>query len=149
MGWFMLFVGLLLPILAGWWLISQRRADVVLTLLGLASIPLIVWAASLGAKIGPCNVGSCMSSGQHSRYVFALPGLAVLAGALGLLAVRQALPAALALIVAQILAAIAMTRSDTAALVMFVIFILAELGYIAYIYAGRAASQVPDYPPTA
>ena len=70
----MLFIGIALPVPIGIWLIRSRRADLLLSLLGLAALPLIVWGASLGAKIGPCKVDGCMSSTQHSRLVFARPG---------------------------------------------------------------------------
>src|SRR3954468_1295736 len=46
-GWVMLFVGLALPVLVGWLVIGKAHADVPLSLIGLTSLPLLVWGSSL------------------------------------------------------------------------------------------------------
>ena len=144
----MLFVGLLLPLAIGAWLIRARRADLLLSLIGLASLPVLVWAGSLGAKLGPCKVGNCMSSGQHSHLVIALVALGILLVSFGLLAVKQTRAGGAALVVALLVGAFSMTRTDTAAAVMLVIFALAAAGYLLAAYiAERDARRVPDFPP--
>jgi hypothetical protein len=144
----MLAVGLLLAPLIGWWLITRRRADLPLSLLGLTSLPVLVWAGSLGAKIGPCDVPSCMSSAEHSRLVLALVALGILLVVLGLLGAHQPLAGGAALIVADVLGAFSIARTDTAILVMLIIFAAAAVGYLVSVYvARREALRVPDYPP--
>ena len=144
----MLFVGLVLPLAIGAWLIRGRRADLLLSLIGLASLPVLVWAGSLGAKLGPCKVGNCMSSGQHSHFVIALVALGILLVSFGLLAVKQTRAGGAALVVALLVGAFSMTRTDTAAAVMLVIFALAAAGYLLAAYiAERDARRVPDFPP--
>lgn len=144
----MLFVGLALPVPIGAWLIRGRRADLLLSLIGLASLPVLVWAGSLGAKIGPCEVGTCMSSSQHSHLVFALVALAVLLVSFGLLAVKQTRAGGAALVVSQLVGAFSVTTTDTASTVMLVIFALAAAGYLVAGYiAEREARRVPDFPP--
>jgi hypothetical protein len=142
------FVGLVLPVPLGAWLIRKRRADLPLSLIGLASLPVLVWAGSLGAKIGPCDVGSCMSSAQHSRLVFGLVALGIIAVAFILLALKQMMAGGGVLVVAELVGAFAMTRTDTAAAVMLLLFALAAGGYMLGSYlAVREAKRVPDFPP--
>jgi hypothetical protein len=150
MGWVMLFVGLLLPVPIGLWLIGKRHANVPLSLIGLVSLPLLIWAASLAAKIGPCDTGGadpCMSSSEHSRLLFSLPALALLLVAFGLLAFWRLVPAAAAMIVGLILAAISVTKTDTPIAITFAVLAAGAAAYLVSVYAGRETSQVPDYPP--
>jgi hypothetical protein len=148
MGWVMFFVGLVLAPLIGWYLIGRRRADLPLTLLGLASVPMIVWGASLGAKIGPCKVGDCMSSGQHSRLVLVLVALGLLAVAFVLLALHRQLAGGGVLVVAEAVGAVGVQRVDTTALVALFLLGGAALLYLALTYAAqREATRVPDFPP--
>jgi hypothetical protein len=147
-GWVLLFAGLLVPLAIGAWLIRSRGADLLLSLLGLASVPVLVWAGSLGAKIGPCKVGNCMSSGQHSHLVIGLVALGILLVSFGLLAVKQTRAGGAVLVVSQLVGAFSMTRTDTAAAVMLLIFALAAAGYMLATYlAEREARRVPDFPP--
>lgn len=144
----LLFVGLVLPLAIGAWLIRGRGADLLLSLIGLASVPVLVWSGSLGAKLGPCKVGNCMSSGQHSHLVIALVALGILLVSFGLLAVKQTRAGGAALVVSQLVGAFSMTRTDTAAAVMLVLFALAAAGYLLTTYlAEREARRVPDFPP--
>jgi hypothetical protein len=144
----MLLVGLLLPLVIGAWLIRRRRADLPLSLIGLASVPVLVWGGSLGAKIGPCKVGSCMSSGQHSHLVITLVALGILLVSFGLLAAKQTRAGGAVLVVSQLVGAFSMTRTDTTSTVMLLIFALAAGGYLLAGYlAEREAAQVPDFPP--
>src|SRR3954464_4113816 len=114
----MLFVGLLLPLPIGAWLIRGRRADLPLSLIGLASLPVLVWAGSLGAKIGPCDVPGCMSSDQHSHLVFSLVALGLLLVSFGLLAVKQTRAGGAVLVLSLLVAAFSMTRTDIVAGIM-------------------------------
>jgi hypothetical protein len=149
-GWLMLFIGLLLPVLLGYWLLRYRRADVPLTLIGLVAVPTLIWAGSLGAKIGPCDVGDCMTSKQHSHLVIALVALGILAVAVALLAMHQELAAGLTLVVADVVGAFSMTRTDTPTVVMLLILAAMAAGYLLYRYlASRPMPGVPDYPPSA
>jgi len=144
----MLFIGIALPVPIGIWLIRSRRADLLLSLLGLASLPLIVWGASLGAKIGPCKVDGCMSSTQHSRLVFGIVALVILLAAFGLLAYRRVTAGGAVLVVAELVGAYSMTKTDTAAVITLVVFALAAGGYlVASFLSDRQAKQVPDFPP--
>jgi hypothetical protein len=144
----MLFVGLLLPLPIGAWLIRARGADLFLSLIGLASLPVLVWGGSLGAKIGPCDVPSCMSSGQHSHLVISLVALGILLVSFGLLAVKQTRAGGAVLVLSLLVAAFSMTRTDAVASVMFLIFALAAGGYLLATYlAERDATRVPDFPP--
>jgi hypothetical protein len=148
MGWLMLLVGLLLPPLVGWWLIGRRRADVPLSLLGLASLPLLVWAGAIAANVGPCDVGACVSSSQHSRLVLALVALAIVAVAFGLLGTGRLLAGGAALAVAEVVGAIAIKPIDTTSFVALLLIAAAALGYLVVAYTGRReVAKVPDYPP--
>jgi hypothetical protein len=147
MGWVMLFIGLLLPVPVGMWLIGKRSANVVLTLLGLISLPLLVWSSSLALKIGPCKVDGCMSSSEHSRLVLSLPALALVLIAFGLLAYHQVLPGAAALIVGLILGAISVTKTDTTVEISYAILAGFVALYVVYMSYGDEASRVPDFPP--
>ena len=89
MGWVFLFIGFAIPIPIGIWLLGTRRADVPLSLVGLASLPVIFWGASLGAKIGPCGVPDCTSHAQHSHLVWSIASLVILAAALVILAMHR------------------------------------------------------------
>jgi uncharacterized membrane protein YbjE (DUF340 family) len=143
----MLFVGLLLPLPIGTWLI-RRRADLFLSLVGLASVPVIVWSASLGAKIGPCDVPSCMSHTQHSHLVLAIVALVILLGSFVALAMHQRTIGGSLLVVAELVSAYSMLKTDAAAVVMHVIFGLSAAGYLLGNYlADRDAKRVPDFPP--
>lgn len=144
----MFFVGLVLPPLIGWYLIGRRHADLPLTLLGLASVPMIVWGASLGAKIGPCKVGDCMSSSEHSRLVLVIVALGLLAVAFVLLGLRQQFPGGGMVVVAEAVGAIGVQRVDTTALVALFIVGAAALLYLVLTYAAqRESARVPDFPP--
>ena len=144
----MLFIGIALPVPIGIWLIRSRRADLLLSLLGLAALPLIVWGASLGAKIGPCKVDGCMSSTQHSRLVFGIVALVILLVAFGLLAYRYVRAGGAVLVVAEVVGAYSMTKTDTAAAITLLAFALAAAGYLLASYlSAREAGQVPDFPP--
>jgi hypothetical protein len=146
----MLFVGLALPILVGFVVIGKTKADRPLTLIGLVSLPLLVWGASLGLKIGPCDVPQCMSSTQHSHYVFAIAGLVVLAGAFYVLTRGQQMIGGLIVAVAQLLGAYAMLKTDTASAITFLILCAAALGYVYVEYRlAHEADRVPDFPPAA
>ncbi|HEY7632803.1 MAG TPA: hypothetical protein VH817_19010 [Thermoleophilaceae bacterium] len=150
MGWVMLFVGLALPILIGSVVIGKTKADLPLTLIGLVSVPLLVWGASLGLKIGPCDVPQCMSSTQHSHYVIAIVGLVVLAGAFFLLARGQQMIGGLVLALAQLLGAYSMLKTDTASAITFLILCVSALGYLYVQYRlAHEADRVPDFPPAA
>jgi len=144
----MLFIGLLVPIPAGYLLIKWRRADVPLTLIGLTSLPLLIWGASLGAKIGPCDVPECMSKTEHSHLVISIVALAILVIAFVLLALRQFWPGGIVLVIAELVGAYSMIKTDTPITVTLIILAAAAAGYLLARYlAIREAARVPDYPP--
>lgn len=149
-GWLLFFVGLVAPVVIGWWLIGKRRANTLLSLLGLASLPVAIWGASLGAKIGSCGVPDCMSSTQHNHLVITIVSLVLVLASLGLLATRRTLLGGLLLTVALLVGAYSMLHTDSAALVMLLVF---AGGTAAYVFIGwlaeREAARVPDYPPIA
>jgi hypothetical protein len=149
MGWVMFFIGLVLPPAIGWWLILRRRADLPLSLLGLAALPMLVWATSLGAKIGPCHVGTCVSSTQHDRLAFAIAGIAVVAVSFGLLAVGQRLAGGIAVALGEVLGAVGVQKIDTAMLVALLILAAAAVAYIVFVTSSaREETRVPDFPPS-
>jgi hypothetical protein len=142
------FVGLLLPLPVGYWLIRVRRADLPLALLGLASVPVLVWGASLGAKIGPCDVPSCMSHTQHSHLVWSIVSLGILAAAFVVLGLHQKMIGGGVLAVALLVGAYSMLKTDTAAAILLVIFALSAALYVLGNYlADREDKRVPDFPP--
>jgi hypothetical protein len=144
----MFFIGLLLPLPIGRYLIRKARADLPLSLLGLASLPVLVWAASLGAKIGPCKVDGCMSSAEHSRLVFAIVAVVILLVAFGVLAVHQRMAGGGLLVVAELVGAFSIARVDTAVVVTLLMIAAAAAGYLVVQYTlAREATQVPDFPP--
>lgn len=148
MGWLLFSIGLIAPVLVGWWLLGKRRANPLLSLLGLASLSLIVWAAALGAKIGPCKVGPCISSTQHSRLVFAIVALAILLVAFGLLAFGRVMLGGGALAVALLVGAYGNTKTDAAAAIMLLAFAMGAAIYLLVQYLlAREETRVPDFPP--
>jgi hypothetical protein len=149
MGWVMMFVGLILPVFVGGWLIGKRRANVVLSLLGLIALPLVLWSASLYLKIGPCGVPDCMTSSEHSRLVLSIPGIVLLVGSYALLATKRDTAGVAALVLGFVLCAIGVAKTDKTITITLVILAVAAIGYVAYGYANREESQVPDYPPAA
>jgi ABC-type Na+ efflux pump permease subunit len=147
-GWLVFFIGLLAPVLIGWWLIGKRRANPLLSLLGLASLSVLVWAAALGAKIGSCKVGSCISTTQHNRLVFAIVALAILLVAFGLLAVGRMMLGGAALVVALLVGAYGNTTTDAVAAIMLLVFALGAAAYVLVQYlVAREERRVPDFPP--
>jgi hypothetical protein len=148
MGWVMLFVGLFVPVLIGWWLLGKRHANTLLSLLGLAALPMIVWGASLGAKVGPCGVPDCMSSTQHSHLVVAIVSLVLVLGSFALLAIGRSMLGGLLLTVALIVGAYSMASTDLAGLIMLLVFALGAAAYVSIVWwTDRDAGRVPDYPP--
>jgi hypothetical protein len=147
----MLFVGLALPLVVGWWALGKTKADRALVLLGLVSLPLLVWAASLGLKIGPCDVPECMSSTQHSHYIFSIIGLVVVLAGFVVLSREQRVAGGILVVIGQLLGAYSMIHTDTASLITFLILAAAAGGYlyVRYRLAHEADSRVPDFPPTA
>jgi hypothetical protein len=146
----MLFVGMLVPLPLAWYLIAKARADLLLSLLGLISLPLLIWGASLGAKIGPCEVGDCMSSTQHSHLVVAIAALVILAVAFFLLARHMVYPGGIALVVAELVGVYSMLKTDAAAAFTFAILAAGAAAYLGARYsAAREAARVPDFPPAA
>jgi len=146
----MFFVGLVLPLPIGVFLIRIRRADLPLSLIGLVSVPVLTWGAALGLKIGPCDVGDCMSHTQHDHLVIAIVAFGLLIAAFAVLAFVGKTAGGGLLIVAQLVGAYSMIKTDTAAAVMLLILAVAAAGYlIAGYVAEREAQRVPDYPPVA
>jgi hypothetical protein len=146
----MLFVGLALPVLVGWWLIGKAHADLPLSLIGLTSLPLLVWGSSLGAKIGPCDVPTCMSSTQHSHFVISIVALVIVA--VGFVALTRAprMIGGLVIAVGQFVGAYSMLTTDTASAITFIILGVAALGYLYVQYRlEHEADRVPDFPPAA
>lgn len=144
----MFFVGLLLPVPIGIWLIRTRHADLPLSLLGLSSVPVLVWGASLGAKIGPCDVPSCMSHTQHSHLVWSIIALLILAAAFVLLGLHRKMIAGGVLAVALLVGAYSMLKTDFAAAILLIIFGLSAGLYILGNYlADKDAKRMPDFPP--
>ena len=141
-------VGLVAPVLIGWWLIGKRHANTLLSLLGLAALPVIIWGASLGAKVGPCGVPDCMSSTQHSHLVVAIVSLVLVLGSCALLAIGRSTLGGVLLTVALLVGAYSMAGTDLAALIMLVVFALGAAAYVFIVWwTDRAAARVPDYPP--
>jgi hypothetical protein len=146
----MFFVGLVLPLPIGIFLFRIRRADTALSLIGLASIPVLTWGAALGLKIGPCKVGPCMTHTQHNHLVIAIVAFVLVIAALAVLGLVQKTAGGILLVVAQLVGAYSMIKTDTAAAVMLVLFAVAAAAYlIAGYMAEREAQRVPDYPPVA
>jgi|SRR5689334_24629852 hypothetical protein len=147
----MFFVGLVLPLPLGAWLIRKRRADLPLSLIGLASVPVLLWGAALGAKIGPCKVGPCMTHTQHSHLEVAIAAFVILLVAFGVLGqLHQKFAGGGVLIVSQLVGAYSMLKTDVAAAVMLVLFALSAGGYLLGNYlADKDAKRVPDFPPVA
>jgi hypothetical protein len=144
----MLFVGLALPVLVGWVLIGKAHADLPLSLLGLTSLPLLVWGSSLGAKIGPCSVPTCMSSTQHSHFVISIVAFVIVLVGFVALAMGRRVLGGLILAAGQFVGAYSMLKTDTASAITFVILGLAALGYLYVQYRlEHEAQRVPDFPP--
>jgi hypothetical protein len=144
----MLFVGLALPVLVGWLVLGKAHADVPLSLIGLTSLPLLVWGSSLGAKIGPCDVPTCMTSTQHSHFVISIVALVIVA--VGFVALTRAPRVVGGLIIAlgQFVGAYSMLTTDTASAITFIILGVAALGYLYVQYRlEHEADRVPDFPP--
>jgi hypothetical protein len=149
MGWVMFLIGLALPVPVGMFLIGKRRSNLALTLLSLVALPLVLWSASLYLKIGPCGVPDCMSSSEHSRLVLAVPGLVLLVAGYVLLAMRQTWAAGVVLILSYVLTAVGVAKTDRTVTVTLSILAGAAIAYLAYLYANRVDTTVPDYPPPA
>jgi hypothetical protein len=146
----MLFVGLLAPVLIGWWLLGKRRGNALLSLLGLAGFPLIVWGASLGAKVGPCDVPDCMTSTQHSQLVFSIVSLVIVLAAFGLLAWHRATAGGIVLIVGLAVGAYSLAKTDLAGLITLLALAAGAAAYLLIVYfTDREAKRVPDFPPVA
>lgn len=146
----MFFLGLVLPLPIGAWLIRNRRADLPLSLIGLTSVPVLLWGAALGAEIGPCNVGSCMSHVQHNHLEIAIAAFVLLIVAFVVLGLHQKVAGGGVLVLAELVGAYSMLKTDVAAAVMLVILALAAGGYLLSGYlADRDARRVPDFPPVA
>ncbi len=144
----MLFIGLIAPVVIGWWLIGKRRANMLLSLIGLAALPILVWGASLGAQIGSCGVPDCMSSTQHSQLVITIVSLVLVLASFGLLAVHRAMLGGVLLAVALAVGAYSMAATDVAALVMLIVFAVASAAYVFFVWwSQRVAARVPDFPP--
>ena len=144
----MLFVGLALPVLVGWLVIGKAHADLPLSLIGLISLPLLWWGSSLGAKIGPCEVPTCMTSNQHSHFVISIVALVIVA--VGFVALTRAPRIVGGLIIAlgQFVGAYSMRPTDTASAITFIILGLSALGYLYVQYRlEHEADRVPDFPP--
>jgi hypothetical protein len=145
----MFLIGLALPVPIGMFLIGKRRANLVLTLLGLVALPLVLWSASLYLKIGPCGVPDCMSSSEHSQLVLSVPGLVLLVAGYVLLAIRRTWAAGAALILSFLLTAIGVAKTDRTVTVSLCLLAATAIGYLVYLYANRVDTTVPDYPPPA
>jgi hypothetical protein len=145
----MLFIGLLVPIPVGYLLIGRRRADVPLSLIGLTSLPLLVWGASLGASIGPCSVPSCVSHTEHSRLVVSIAALGILLIAFVLLGLRRFWPGGIVLVAAELVGAYSMIKTDTAIVITLLILAGLAAGYLIYRSMDELEeSRVPDFPPS-
>ena len=149
MGWVMFFVGLVLPVPVGMYLIGKRRANVWLTLLGLVALPLVLWSASLYLKIGPCGTPDCMSNSEHSRLVLSVPGIVLLVGGYALLAFRQTYAGGAALALSFVLTGVGVAKTDRTITVTLFILAAAAIGYLIFLYTNREDMVVPDYPPSA
>jgi hypothetical protein len=145
----MFLIGLALPVPIGMFLIGKRRANLLLTLLGLVALPLVLWSASLYLKIGPCGVPDCMSSSEHSQLVLSVPGLVLLVAGYVLLAIRRTWAAGAALILSFLLTAIGVAKTDRTVTVSLCLLAATAIGYLVYLYANRVDTTVPDYPPPA
>ncbi len=146
----MLVVGFVLPLPLGYWLISRAHADLLLTLLGLTSVPLLVWGASLGAEIGPCSVPDCMTSTQHSQLVVAIAALVILLVAFVLLSLPRFFIGGIVEVVALLVGAYSLLKTDLAGTFTLVIFAIAAIVYLVLRNGQeRAATTVPDFPPVA
>lgn len=146
----MLFVGLLVPVLVGSWLIGKAHADLPLSLIGLTSLPLLVWGSSLGAKIGSCDVPTCMTSTQHSHLVISIVALVIMAAAFVALSRGQQMVGGLIVALGQFVGAYSMLKTDAASAITFLILGAAALGYVFVQYRlAHEAQRVPDYPPSA
>jgi hypothetical protein len=145
----MLFVGLFLPIPVGYLVIGWRHADVPLSLFGLTSLPLLVWGASLGAKIGPCGVPACISHTEHSRLVISIAALVILVVAFALLGLQRFWPGGIVLVVAELVGAYSMIKTDTAIVITLLILAAFAAGYLIYRSMDELEeSRVPDFPPS-
>jgi hypothetical protein len=145
----MLFVGLFLPIPVGYLVIGWRHADVPLSLFGLTSLPLLVWGASLGASIGPCGVPSCVSHTEHSRLVISIAALVILVVAFVLLGLQRFWPGGIVLVVAELVGAYSMIKTDTAIVITLLILAGSAVGYLIYRSMDELEeSRVPDFPPS-
>lgn len=146
----MLFVGMLVPVLAGWFLIARRHADLALSLLGLTALPVLIWAASLGAEIGPCSVSNgCLTSTQHNQLVVGIVALVILLAGLVLLALAHKLFGGIVLTLSLVVGAYSLLRTDLAGAIMLFFFAVLGAGYVSFRWAsGREASRIPDFPPT-
>jgi hypothetical protein len=144
----MFFVGLLAPVLIGWWLIGKRHGNTLLSLIGLAALPVVIWGASLGGKIGPCGVPDCMSSTQHDHLVVTIVSLVLVLASFGLLAVHRALLGGVLLAIALLVGAYSMATTDVAALIMLLVFAAGAAAYVFIVWwIDREARRVPDFPP--
>jgi hypothetical protein len=146
----LLVVGIVVTPLAGWLLLSRFRADLALSLLGVAALPVLVWAASLGAELGPCGVPDCMSSAQHSQLVVSIVALVILVGSFVLLALGHVQWGGIVLTIAQLVGAFSLLKTDLAASVMLIIFAALAASYVTYQFlSSRETTRIPDFPPTA
>jgi hypothetical protein len=149
MGWAMFLIGLALPVPIGMFLIGKRRSNLALTLLSLVALPLVLWSASLYLKIGPCGVPDCLTSSEHSQLVLSVPGIVLLVAGYVLLAIRQTWAAGAALILSFVLTAVGVAKTDRTITVTLFILAGTAIGYLAFLYANRVDTTVPDYPPPA
>jgi hypothetical protein len=150
-GWAFFFIGLVIPVPIGYWLLRKRRADVPLSLVGLATLPVIFWGASLGAKIGPCGVPDCMSHTQHNHLVWSIASLVILGAAFVVLAMHRKMIGGCVMIVGELVGAYSMLKTDVAAAVMILIF-AASIGiYVGgnYLVEREEKRGIPDFPPIA
>ena len=146
----MLSIGLLAPVLIAWWLLGKRRANTLLSLLALASLPMVIWGASLGGQIGPCGVPDCMSSTQHDHLVVSIVALALVLASIGLLAVGRVTLGGALFTVAALVGAYSMATTDVAALIMLIVVAAGAALYMLVVWwTDREARHVPDYPPVA
>ena len=150
MGWVFLFIGLLVPVPIAYAMIGWKGANVPLTLFGLISVPMLVWGASIGVGIGPCDVPSCVSHTEHSHLVISIAALVILAVSFVLLALHYFWPGGIALVVAELVGAYSMLKTDTPTAIAMIILALLAGMYLVYRYMDELdEARVPDYPPAA